>query len=61
MSLSLLLFFCFNIVVGGRLLTSHVDRRIGASKEQARREEMAEEMANGGYDGTQDDDDEMEF
>lgn len=43
------------------LLTSHVDRRIGASKEQARREEMAEEMANGGYDGTQDDDDEMEF
>lgn len=51
---------CFNMDVRG-LLTSHVDRRIGASKEQARREEMAEEMANGGYDGTQDDDDEMEF
>lgn len=49
------------LFVGGRLLTIHVDRRIGASKEQARREEMAEEMANGGYDGTQDDDDEMQF
>ncbi|KAI9934728.1 hypothetical protein ASPWEDRAFT_44210 [Aspergillus wentii DTO 134E9] len=37
-------------------------RKIGASKEQARREQMAEEMANGGYDATQDDDDdEMEF
>ncbi|KAI9368256.1 DNA replication complex GINS protein psf2 [Aspergillus egyptiacus] len=36
-------------------------RRIGASKEQARREQMAEEMANGGYGATQDDDDEMEF
>ncbi|EAU38227.1 conserved hypothetical protein [Aspergillus terreus NIH2624] len=35
-------------------------RKIGASKEQARREQMAEEIANGGYDGTQDDDD-MEF
>ncbi|KAA8650617.1 hypothetical protein EYZ11_002752 [Aspergillus tanneri] len=34
-------------------------RRIGASKEQARREQMAEDMANGGYDATQDDD--MEF
>ena len=54
------LFFYLSMVVRG-LLTSHVDRRIGASKEQARREEMAEEMANGGYDGTQDDDDEMEF
>ncbi|KAF9893842.1 DNA replication protein psf2 [Aspergillus nanangensis] len=37
-------------------------RKIGASKEQARREQMAEEIANGGYDGTQDDDDDdMEF
>lgn len=36
-------------------------RKIGASKEQARREQMAEEMANGGYDATQDDNDEMEF
>ncbi|KAF4155700.1 hypothetical protein CNMCM6936_002418 [Aspergillus lentulus] len=36
-------------------------RKIGASKEQARREQMAEEMANGGYDATQDDEDEMEF
>lgn len=36
-------------------------RKIGASKEQARREQMAEDMANGGYDATQDDDDEMEF
>ncbi|PWY84682.1 GINS complex, PSF2 component [Aspergillus sclerotioniger CBS 115572] len=47
-----------------RFITGVVDglRRIGASKEQARREEMAEEMANGGYDGTQDyEDDEMEF
>ncbi|KAE8144785.1 DNA replication complex GINS protein psf2 [Aspergillus avenaceus] len=35
-------------------------RKIGASKEQARREQMAEDMANGGYDATQDDDD-MEF
>ncbi|OOF99695.1 hypothetical protein ASPCADRAFT_503673 [Aspergillus carbonarius ITEM 5010] len=49
---------------GRRFITGVVDglRRIGASKEQARREEMAEEMANGGYDGTQDyEDDEMEF
>ncbi|GKZ25151.1 DNA replication protein psf2 [Aspergillus brasiliensis] len=48
---------------GRRFIAGVVDglRRIGASKEQARREEMAEEMANGGYDGTQDDDDEMEF
>lgn len=36
-------------------------RKIGASKEQARREQMAEEMANGGYNGTQDDEDYMEF
>ncbi|OJJ46738.1 hypothetical protein ASPZODRAFT_152164 [Penicilliopsis zonata CBS 506.65] len=36
-------------------------RKIGASKEQARREQMAEEMANRGYDNTQDDDDDMEF
>ncbi|PIG69162.1 DNA replication complex GINS protein psf2 [Aspergillus arachidicola] len=36
-------------------------RKIGASKEQARREQMAEDMANGGYDATQDDDDDMEF
>ncbi|KAL2793530.1 DNA replication complex GINS protein psf2 [Aspergillus keveii] len=35
-------------------------RRIGASKEQARREQLAE-AANGGYDATQDDYDEMEF
>ncbi|KAE8372421.1 DNA replication complex GINS protein psf2 [Aspergillus bertholletiae] len=36
-------------------------RKIGASKEQARREQMAEDMANGGYGATQDDDDDMEF
>ncbi|PWY73618.1 DNA replication complex GINS protein psf2 [Aspergillus heteromorphus CBS 117.55] len=36
-------------------------RRIGASKEQARREELAEEMANGGYDASQDYEDDMEF
>ncbi|KKK17984.1 hypothetical protein P175DRAFT_0462103 [Aspergillus ochraceoroseus IBT 24754] len=37
-------------------------RRIGASKEQAHREHMAEEMANGEYGATQDDeDDDMEF
>ncbi|KAL4871813.1 DNA replication complex GINS protein psf2 [Aspergillus spectabilis] len=36
-------------------------RRIGASKEQARREQLAEAMENGGYDATQDDDDGMEF
>ncbi|KAJ5243190.1 GINS complex subunit Psf2 subgroup [Penicillium citrinum] len=46
-------------------LTGVVDnlRKIGASKEQARREQMAEQRANGGYDGAQDDDEEdyMEF
>lgn len=42
-------------------LTRESNRKIGASKEQARREQMAEDMANGGYDATQDDDDEMEF
>lgn len=36
-------------------------RKIGASKEQARREQLAEDMANGGYDATQEDDDDMEF
>ncbi|PKY01475.1 GINS complex, PSF2 component [Aspergillus campestris IBT 28561] len=38
-------------------------RRIGASKEQARREQMAGEMGSGGYGATQDDDDDddMEF
>ncbi|KAL2012613.1 hypothetical protein VTN00DRAFT_138 [Thermoascus crustaceus] len=36
-------------------------RKIGASKEQARREQMAEERENRGYDGTQDYEDEMEF
>lgn len=36
------------------------NRRIGASKEQTRREQLAEEMANTGYDDTQDDD-YMEF
>ncbi|RAH46855.1 DNA replication protein PSF2 [Aspergillus brunneoviolaceus CBS 621.78] len=48
---------------GRRFISGVVDglRRIGASREQARREELAEEMANGGYDATQDDDDEMEF
>ncbi|KAL1982880.1 hypothetical protein VTN96DRAFT_808 [Rasamsonia emersonii] len=35
-------------------------RKIGASREQARREQMAEEGPNRDYDGTQDDDD-MEF
>ncbi|OQE31835.1 hypothetical protein PENSTE_c001G01295 [Penicillium steckii] len=46
-------------------LTGVVDnlRKIGASKEQARREQMAEQRANGGYDGAQDDEEEdyMEF
>ncbi|KAJ5105602.1 hypothetical protein NUU61_002949 [Penicillium alfredii] len=37
-------------------------RKIGASKEQARREQMAEQRANGGYDGTQDEEEDyMEF
>lgn len=36
-------------------------RRIGSSKEQARREQMAEQRANGGYDGTQDDDEEEDY
>ncbi|KAJ5176002.1 DNA replication complex GINS protein psf2 [Penicillium canariense] len=38
-------------------------RKIGASKEQARRERLAEQRANGGYDGTQDEEEEdyMEF
>jgi GINS complex subunit 2 len=37
-------------------------RKIGASKEQARREKEAEERAINGYDGTQDDnEDDMEF
>jgi GINS complex subunit 2 len=37
--------------------------KIGASKEQARREQLAEQRANGGYDGTQDEEEEdyMEF
>jgi GINS complex subunit 2 len=46
-------------------LTGVVDglRKIGASKEQARREQLAEQRANGGYDGTQDEEEEdyMEF
>ncbi|ODM16559.1 DNA replication complex GINS protein psf2 [Aspergillus cristatus] len=48
---------------GRGFVTGVVDglRKIGASKEQARREQMAEDMANGGYGATQDDDDEMEF
>jgi GINS complex subunit 2 len=36
-------------------------RKIGSSKEQARREQMAEQRANGGYDGTQDDDEEEDY
>ncbi|KAL4957164.1 GINS complex protein-domain-containing protein [Aspergillus filifer] len=36
-------------------------RKIGTSKEQARREQLAESGANGEYDATQDYDDEMEF
>ncbi|EPS28134.1 DNA replication complex GINS protein psf2 [Penicillium oxalicum] len=37
-------------------------RKIGASKEQARREQLAEQRANGGYDGTQDEEEDyMEF
>ena len=39
-----------------RLLMDVLKRKIGASKEQARREQMAEAMANGEYDGTQDED-----
>jgi GINS complex subunit 2 len=46
---------------GREKTTDTMSRKIGASKEQARREQMAEEMANGGYDATQDDEDEMEF
>ena len=37
------------------------DRKIGASREQARREQMAEEMANTGYNDTQGDEDDMDF
>ncbi|KAL4986355.1 DNA replication complex GINS protein psf2 [Aspergillus falconensis] len=36
-------------------------RRIGASREQARRDQLADAATNGGYDGTQDYGDEMEF
>ncbi|KAJ5192271.1 hypothetical protein N7449_008413 [Penicillium cf. viridicatum] len=36
-------------------------RKIGSSKEQARREQMAEQRANGGYNGTQDDDEEEDY
>ncbi|KAL4917277.1 GINS complex protein-domain-containing protein [Aspergillus aurantiobrunneus] len=36
-------------------------RRIGASKEQARREQLVDAAANGEYDATQDYDDDMEF
>jgi GINS complex subunit 2 len=36
-------------------------RKIGASREQARREQLAEEGPNQDYDGTQDDDDDMEL
>jgi GINS complex subunit 2 len=36
-------------------------RKIGASREQARREQLAEEEPNQDYDGTQDDDDDMEL
>ncbi|KAJ5974145.1 GINS complex subunit Psf2 subgroup [Penicillium waksmanii] len=46
-------------------LTGVVDnlRKLGASKEQARREQMAEQRANGAYDGAQDEEEEdyMEF
>ncbi|KAJ5259727.1 hypothetical protein N7524_008789 [Penicillium chrysogenum] len=44
-------------------ITGVVDglRRIGSSKEQARREQMAEQRANGGYDGTQDYDEEEDY
>lgn len=38
-----------------------LERKIGASREQARREQLAEEMANRGYDDTQDNEDYMEF
>lgn len=42
-------------------LTS-IHRKIGASKEQARREQMAEQRANGGYDEGQDEEEDyMEF
>ncbi|KAJ5112529.1 DNA replication complex GINS protein psf2 [Penicillium argentinense] len=36
-------------------------RKIGASKEQARREQMAEQRANGGYNGTQDEEEEEDY
>lgn len=53
--------FCFapGII---QLLTLY-PRKIGASKEQARREQMAEQRANGAYDGAQDEEEEdyMEF
>lgn len=47
----------------GPIAIANVYRKIGASKEQARREQMTEEMANGGYGNTQDDEEEdyMEF
>lgn len=50
------------VYAGILLIESLQCRKIGASKEQAQREQLAEEMANRGYSGTQDDDDdEMEF
>lgn len=50
----------FKLLMDVSIFTDRL-RKIGASKEQARREQMAEDMANGGYDATQDDDDDMEF
>lgn len=45
-----------------RLWLTSIYRKIGASKEQARREQMAEQRANGGYDEGQDEEEDyMEF
>jgi GINS complex subunit 2 len=44
------------------LYTNWTIRKIGASKEQARREQLAEQRASGGYNGTQDEEEDyMEF
>jgi GINS complex subunit 2 len=51
------------IIYSEEINLTNLCSKIGASKEQARREQLAEQRANGGYDGTQDEEEEdyMEF
>jgi hypothetical protein len=57
------IYICICIAPSIIQLLTFYPRKIGASKEQARREQMAEQRANGGYDGAQDEEEEdyMEF